>query len=41
VDIGNVTGVRIVGDKPVTPVEVTDEVNTKYSFNLHKDSVTC
>ena len=40
VDIGNVTGVRIVGDKPVTPVEVTMKVNTKYSFNLHKDSVT-
>ena len=40
VDIGNVTGVRIVGDKPVTPVEVTMKVNTKYSFSLRKDSVT-
>jgi phospholipid/cholesterol/gamma-HCH transport system substrate-binding protein len=40
VDIGNVTGVRIVGGKPLTPVEVTMKVNTKYSFNLRKDSVT-
>ena len=39
VDIGNVTKVRIVG-KPMTPVEVTMKVNTKYSFNLRKDSVT-
>jgi phospholipid/cholesterol/gamma-HCH transport system substrate-binding protein len=40
VDIGNVTFVRIVGGKPLTPVEVTMKVNTKYSFNLRKDSVT-
>jgi phospholipid/cholesterol/gamma-HCH transport system substrate-binding protein len=40
VDIGNVTGVRIVGGNPMTPVEVTMKVNTKYSFNLRKDSVT-
>jgi len=40
VDIGNVTAVRIVGGKPMTPVEVTMNVNTKYSFNLRKDSVT-
>ena len=26
--------------KPATPVEVTMKVNTKYSFNLRKDSVT-
>ena len=39
VDIGNVTAVRIV-QKPMTPVEVTMKVNTKYSFNLRKDSVT-
>jgi phospholipid/cholesterol/gamma-HCH transport system substrate-binding protein len=39
VDIGNVTGVRIVNN-PLTPVEVTMKVNTKYSFNLRKDSVT-
>jgi phospholipid/cholesterol/gamma-HCH transport system substrate-binding protein len=40
VDIGNVTGVRIVAGRPLTPVEVTMKVNTKYSFNLRKDSVT-
>jgi phospholipid/cholesterol/gamma-HCH transport system substrate-binding protein len=40
VDIGNVTGVRVVNGKPLTPVEVTMKVSTKYSFNLHKDSVT-
>ena len=40
VDIGNVSTVRIVPGKPMTPVEVTMKVNTKYSFNLRKDSVT-
>jgi phospholipid/cholesterol/gamma-HCH transport system substrate-binding protein len=42
VDIGNVTRIRIVADKDkqLTPVEVTMKVNTRYSFNLHKDSVT-
>ena len=40
VDIGNVTGVRIVNGKPLTPVELTMKVNTKYAFNLRKDSVT-
>ncbi len=40
VDIGNVTGIRIVKDRPTTPVEVTMKVNTKYSFSLHKDSIT-
>jgi len=40
VDIGNVTRVRVVSGKPLTPVEVTMKVNTKYSFNLRKDSVT-
>jgi phospholipid/cholesterol/gamma-HCH transport system substrate-binding protein len=39
VDIGNVTGIRIVQGKPQTPVEITMKVNTKYSFNLRKDSV--
>ena len=38
VDIGNVTKIRIVGDKPATPVEVTLKVNTKYAFLLKKDS---
>ena len=40
VDIGNVTRIRIVGGKPLTPVEITMKVNTKYSFNLRKDSIT-
>jgi len=39
VDIGNVTGVRIVPDKPATPVEVTMKVNTRYIFSLRRDSV--
>jgi phospholipid/cholesterol/gamma-HCH transport system substrate-binding protein len=40
VDIGNVSTVKIVPGKPTTPVEVTMKVNTKYSFDLKKDSVT-
>jgi phospholipid/cholesterol/gamma-HCH transport system substrate-binding protein len=40
VDIGNVTDIRIVEDKPATPVEVTMKVNTRYSRSLRKDSVT-
>jgi phospholipid/cholesterol/gamma-HCH transport system substrate-binding protein len=40
VDIGNVTRIRIVPGKPMTPVEVTMKVSTKYAFNLRKDSVT-
>ena len=42
VDIGNVTGIRIVPDKAkqLTPVEVTMKVNTKYSFGMRRDSVT-
>jgi len=40
VDVGNVTGVRVVANKSRTPVEITMRVNTKYSFNLRKDSVT-
>lgn len=42
VDIGNVTGIRIVADKDKqqTPVEVTMKVNTRYNFELRRDSVT-
>lgn len=40
VDIGNVTSLQIVPGKQQTPVEVKMKVNTKYSFNLRKDSVT-
>ena len=40
VDIGNVKTIRIVPGRPLTPVEVTMKVSTKYLFSLHKDSVT-
>ncbi|HKW18846.1 MAG TPA: MlaD family protein [Terriglobales bacterium] len=40
VDIGNVSQIRIVPKKPDAPVEVTMKVNTKYQFNLRKDSKT-
>jgi len=42
VDLGNVTGIRVVSDpaRRLTPVEVTMKVNTKYHNNLRKDSVT-
>ncbi len=40
VDVGNVSAVRVVRNKPRTPVEITMRVNTHYSFNLRKDSVT-
>jgi phospholipid/cholesterol/gamma-HCH transport system substrate-binding protein len=42
VDIGNVSGIRVVSDpaRRMTPVELTLKVNTKYHGNLHKDSVT-
>jgi phospholipid/cholesterol/gamma-HCH transport system substrate-binding protein len=42
VDIGNVTGIRVVEERSrqLTPVEVTMKVNTKYRFNLRKDSLT-
>lgn len=39
VDVGNVTGVRVVADKPLTPVEITMKVTTKYRALLRKDSV--
>ena len=40
VDIGNVTKISIVHDKPLTPVEVTVKVSSKYGFGLRRDSVT-
>jgi len=42
VDIGNVTGIRVVSDpnRRLTPVEVILKVNTKYQANLRKDSLT-
>ena len=38
VDIGNVVAIRLVPNRPLTPVEVTMKVITKYAFDLHKDS---
>jgi phospholipid/cholesterol/gamma-HCH transport system substrate-binding protein len=40
VDIGNVAKISIVRDKPLTPVEVTMKVSTKYDYALRQDSVT-
>ena len=40
VDIGNVQSIRLVPNHAGAPVEVVMKVNTKYGFNLHKDSVT-
>jgi phospholipid/cholesterol/gamma-HCH transport system substrate-binding protein len=42
VDIGTVTGIRIVpdADKRLTPVEVTMKVRTAYRNNLRSDSMT-
>jgi phospholipid/cholesterol/gamma-HCH transport system substrate-binding protein len=42
VDIGNVTNIRIVPDKDkqLTPVEITMKVSTRYSYAMHRDSVT-
>jgi phospholipid/cholesterol/gamma-HCH transport system substrate-binding protein len=42
VDIGNVTKILIVPDKDKqqTPVEVVMKVSTKYSYAIHRDSVT-
>jgi phospholipid/cholesterol/gamma-HCH transport system substrate-binding protein len=40
VDIGNVSQIRVVPNKPLAPVEVTMKVNNKYRFSLKKDSNT-
>ena len=40
VDIGNVTHVTIVRDKPLTPVQVTMKVTTKYNYGMRRDSLT-
>jgi len=42
VDIGNVTKIIIVPDrdKQLTPVEVIMKLSTKYSYAIHRDSVT-
>jgi phospholipid/cholesterol/gamma-HCH transport system substrate-binding protein len=38
VDIGNVTAVTVVSDKPLTPVQVTMKVTTRYGPMLRKDT---
>src|SRR5690349_18064078 len=40
VDVGNVTAIRIVPSKPLTPVEVDMKIITKFREAIHKDSVT-
>lgn len=40
VDIGNVSRIVIARGRPLTPVEVTMKVSTKYSYDLHTDSIT-
>jgi len=40
VDVGNVTHVRVVADKPLTPVEITMKVTSRYRPMMRKDSVT-
>lgn len=40
VDIGNVKAIQVVQNRPKDPVEVTMKVNTKYAFDLKKDSKT-
>ena len=39
VDLGNVTAISVVSSRPLSPVEVTMKVTTKYSGGLRKDSV--
>lgn len=40
VDIGNVTDITISRGRPLTPVEVTMKVSTKYDYNLRTDSTS-
>jgi phospholipid/cholesterol/gamma-HCH transport system substrate-binding protein len=40
VDIGNVSHLRVVPNRPLSPVEVTMKVSPKYRFNLRTDSKT-
>ena len=40
VDIGNVVAIRVVPNKPLTPVEVAMKVNTRYLTSLRTDAVT-
>jgi phospholipid/cholesterol/gamma-HCH transport system substrate-binding protein len=38
VDVGNVTAVTVVSDKPLTPVEIVMKVTTRYADMLRKDT---
>jgi len=38
VDIGNVTHIGIIKGKPLTPVEITMKVSTKYDYSMRRDS---
>ena len=38
VDIGNVDTIHIIRERPLTPVEVSMKVSTRYAFDLHRDS---
>ena len=40
VDVGNVTAIRIVPNKKLTPVEIDMKISTKYRAAVRKDSVT-
>ena len=39
VEIGNVTGLTVISNRPATPVEVIMKVTTRYNANLRKNSV--
>ncbi len=38
VDVGNVTHIGIIQGKPLTPVEITMKVSTKYDYSMRRDS---
>jgi phospholipid/cholesterol/gamma-HCH transport system substrate-binding protein len=40
VDVGNVTRIGVVRDRPLTPVEVVMKISTKYDYAMRRDSVT-
>lgn len=37
--IGNVKDITVVPNRPLDPIQVTMKVNTKYLFELHKDTI--
>ena len=38
VDVGNVSGIVVTTERPLTPVKVVMKINRKYAHFLHKDS---